>query len=59
MITTSRGIVLTNNNERLHILSAQLSDVGDYWCEATNVAGKSRKNFNLDVLGKCCSLIQQ
>uniref|UniRef100_H2YT90 Ig-like domain-containing protein n=1 Tax=Ciona savignyi TaxID=51511 RepID=H2YT90_CIOSA len=36
--------------QRLHILSAQLSHVGNYWCEATNVAGKSRKDYRLDVI---------
>ncbi|CAK8691082.1 unnamed protein product [Clavelina lepadiformis] len=50
LINTSRGIVFTNNKQRLHILSAQLSDAGSYRCEATNVAGKSRKDFNLEVI---------
>nr|XP_018668081.2 hemicentin-1 [Ciona intestinalis] len=50
LINASRGIVFTNGRQRLHILSAQLSHVGNYWCEATNIAGKSRKDYTLDVI---------
>ena len=33
--------------------SAQVQDSGRYTCEATNVAGKTEKNYNLNVWGEC------
>lgn len=32
--------------------SAQVQDSGRYSCEATNVAGKTEKNYNLNVWGE-------
>ena len=34
------------------ISSAQVQDAGRYTCEATNVAGKTEKNYNLNVWGE-------
>lgn len=33
----------------LQIDSTQVQDSGRYTCEATNVAGKTEKNYNLNV----------
>lgn len=32
--------------------SAQVQDSGRYSCQATNVAGKTEKNYNLNVWGE-------
>jgi len=32
--------------------SSQVQDAGRYTCEATNVAGKTEKNYNLNVWGE-------
>lgn len=37
-------------------MSAQIQDTGRYTCEATNVAGKTEKNYNLNIWGKYHSL---
>lgn len=39
----------------MQIASAQIQDTGRYTCEATNVAGKTEKNYNLNVWGKSLS----
>ena len=36
----------------LQIDSSQVQDSGRYTCEATNVAGKTEKNYNLNVWGE-------
>lgn len=36
----------------LQIANAQLQDTGRYTCEAINIAGKTEKNYNLNVLGE-------
>lgn len=33
-------------------MSAQIQDTGRYTCEATNIAGKTEKNYNLNVWGE-------
>ena len=33
------------------ITGAQVQDSGRYTCEATNIAGKTEKNYNLNVWG--------
>uniref|UniRef100_A0A670IF80 Hemicentin 1 n=1 Tax=Podarcis muralis TaxID=64176 RepID=A0A670IF80_PODMU len=39
----------------LSITEVQTQDTGRYTCEATNVAGKTEKNYNVNVWGKICS----
>lgn len=34
------------------IEDAQVQDTGRYTCEATNVAGKTEKNYNVNIWGK-------
>lgn len=34
------------------IEDAQVQDSGRYTCEATNVAGKTEKNYNVNIWGK-------
>ncbi|XP_066533975.1 hemicentin-1 [Hoplias malabaricus] len=44
------GMTLSEDGSVLKIANAQLQDTGRYTCEATNVAGKTEKNYNLNVL---------
>ncbi|XP_055041763.2 hemicentin-1 isoform X2 [Misgurnus anguillicaudatus] len=43
------GLSLSENSSLLKIDNAQVQDTGRYTCEATNVAGKTEKNYNLNV----------
>ncbi|KAI7799480.1 hemicentin-1 isoform X1 [Triplophysa rosa] len=43
------GLSLSEDQSYLKIDSAQVQDTGRYTCEATNVAGKTEKNYNLNV----------
>uniref|UniRef100_A0A3B3BIE7 Hemicentin 1 n=1 Tax=Oryzias melastigma TaxID=30732 RepID=A0A3B3BIE7_ORYME len=43
------GLIVADHGSRLKIKSAQVQDSGRYTCEATNVAGKTEKNYNLNV----------
>ncbi|XP_028823701.1 hemicentin-1 isoform X1 [Denticeps clupeoides] len=43
------GVTVAGDGGLLKISSAQLQDTGRYTCEATNVAGKTEKNYNLNV----------
>ncbi|XP_076872442.1 hemicentin-1 isoform X2 [Brachyhypopomus gauderio] len=43
------GLILTGDGGVLKISNAQLQDTGRYTCEATNVAGKTERNYNLNV----------
>ncbi|XP_051581270.1 hemicentin-1-like isoform X1 [Myxocyprinus asiaticus] len=43
------GLSLSEDGSLLKIDSAQVQDTGRYMCEATNVAGKTGKNYNLNV----------
>uniref|UniRef100_A0ABM0M4D4 Hemicentin-1-like n=1 Tax=Saccoglossus kowalevskii TaxID=10224 RepID=A0ABM0M4D4_SACKO len=44
------GPRILRGNTLLQIYSSQVTDIGQYQCVATNVAGNSSKIFNLDVL---------
>lgn len=43
------------------VLTARVSDTGQYVCVADNVAGSAEKSFNLNVHGEChvnvCNII--
>jgi len=43
--------LLSRDGRELSIKSASLEDTARYTCVATNVAGETRRNFNVDVLG--------
>ncbi|XP_053542916.1 hemicentin-1 isoform X1 [Ictalurus punctatus] len=43
------GLSVSEDGSVLQIASAQIQDTGRYTCEATNVAGKTEKNYNLNV----------
>uniref|UniRef100_A0A3B4E5X1 Hemicentin 1 n=1 Tax=Pygocentrus nattereri TaxID=42514 RepID=A0A3B4E5X1_PYGNA len=43
------GMTVSEDGSVLQIVSAQLQDTGRYTCEATNIAGKMEKNYNLNV----------
>ncbi|KAG8556200.1 hypothetical protein GDO81_017963 [Engystomops pustulosus] len=44
------GVNISNNGSVLQIDGAQVKDAGRYSCEAVNVAGKTEKNFNVNIL---------
>ncbi|KAJ0032742.1 hypothetical protein NQD34_002823 [Periophthalmus magnuspinnatus] len=46
------GLTVSEDGSLLKISRAQMQDSGRYTCEATNVAGKTDKNYNLNVWGK-------
>ncbi|KAK7889296.1 hypothetical protein WMY93_024856 [Mugilogobius chulae] len=43
------GLTVSEDGSLLKIARAQMQDSGRYTCEATNVAGKTDKNYNLNV----------
>ncbi|XP_045905935.1 hemicentin-1 [Micropterus dolomieu] len=43
------GLTVSADGSVLKVNSAQVQDSGRYSCEATNVAGKTEKNYNLNV----------
>ncbi|XP_022603168.1 hemicentin-1 [Seriola dumerili] len=43
------GLTVSTDGSLLKVDSAQVQDSGRYTCEATNVAGKTEKNYNLNV----------
>ncbi|KAG5850585.1 hypothetical protein ANANG_G00084020 [Anguilla anguilla] len=43
------GLTVSGDGSTLKIDSSQVQDMGRYTCEATNVAGKTEKNYNLNV----------
>ncbi|XP_034438633.1 hemicentin-1 isoform X1 [Hippoglossus hippoglossus] len=43
------GLTVLSDGSLLKVDSAQVQDSGRYTCEATNVAGKTEKNYNLNV----------
>ncbi|XP_040895666.1 hemicentin-1 [Toxotes jaculatrix] len=43
------GLTVSVDGSLLKVDSAQVQDSGRYTCEATNVAGKTEKNYNLNV----------
>ncbi|XP_070817740.1 hemicentin-1 [Chaetodon trifascialis] len=43
------GLTVSEDGSVLKVDSAQVQDSGRYSCEATNVAGKTEKNYNLNV----------
>ncbi|KAF3823359.1 hypothetical protein GH733_010795, partial [Mirounga leonina] len=45
------GLSISENGTVLKIEEAQVQDTGRYTCEATNVAGKTEKNYNVNIWG--------
>ncbi|XP_067846589.1 hemicentin-1 isoform X2 [Heptranchias perlo] len=43
------GLTVSDDGSTLKIEAAQVLDTGRYTCEATNVAGKTEKNYNLNI----------
>ncbi|XP_067893515.1 hemicentin-1 isoform X1 [Heterodontus francisci] len=43
------GLTVSDNGSTLMIEAAQVLDTGRYTCKATNVAGKTEKNYNLNI----------
>ncbi|XP_077013357.1 hemicentin-1 isoform X4 [Tamandua tetradactyla] len=43
------GFTVSENGSMLKIEEAQVQDTGRYTCEATNVAGKTEKNYNVNI----------
>ncbi|XP_010130628.1 PREDICTED: hemicentin-1, partial [Buceros rhinoceros silvestris] len=43
------GLSISENGSVLKIEGAQVHDTGRYTCEATNVAGKTEKNYNVNI----------
>ncbi|KAM6456551.1 hemicentin-1 isoform 2-T2 [Liasis olivaceus] len=43
------GVTITEGGSVLKIEQAQVQDTGRYTCEATNIAGKMEKNYNVNV----------
>ncbi|XP_055020737.1 hemicentin-1 [Boleophthalmus pectinirostris] len=43
------GLTVSEDGSLLKVARAQMQDSGRYTCEATNVAGKTDKNYNLNV----------
>ncbi|XP_064450302.1 hemicentin-1 isoform X2 [Mirounga angustirostris] len=43
------GLSISENGTVLKIEEAQVQDTGRYTCEATNVAGKTEKNYNVNI----------
>ncbi|XP_024052068.1 hemicentin-1-like, partial [Terrapene carolina triunguis] len=43
------GLSISEDGSVLKIEEAQVQDTGRYTCEATNVAGKTEKNYNVNV----------
>ncbi|XP_077463990.1 hemicentin-1 [Stigmatopora argus] len=43
------GLTLSADGSLLKVDSAQMQDSGRYTCEATNIAGKTEKNYNVNV----------
>uniref|UniRef100_A0A8C9DLV3 Hemicentin-1 n=1 Tax=Prolemur simus TaxID=1328070 RepID=A0A8C9DLV3_PROSS len=43
------GLSISENGSVLEIEDAQVQDTGRYTCEATNVAGKTEKNYNVNI----------
>ncbi|KAG8517174.1 Hemicentin-1 [Galemys pyrenaicus] len=43
------GLHISENGSVLKIEDAQVQDTGRYTCEATNIAGKTEKNYNVNI----------
>ncbi|XP_039213555.1 hemicentin-1 isoform X2 [Crotalus tigris] len=43
------GLTITEGGSILKIAQAQVQDTGRYTCEATNIAGKMEKNYNVNI----------
>lgn len=56
MMTVSPAVSFCQNSVSLsanwQISRVHVQDSGRYTCEATNIAGKTEKNYNLNVWGK-------
>jgi len=46
---------ISRDGQRLTVTGAETDDIGDYICEARNLAGVKRKEFDIDVHGMCLS----
>ncbi|XP_062920094.1 hemicentin-1 isoform X2 [Mobula hypostoma] len=44
------GLTVSDDGSTLQIESTQVLDTGRYTCEAINIAGKTEKNYNLNIL---------
>ena len=44
-----RRVSISLDGQRLTVVDAQLSDIGDYYCVARNLVGEKRKDFDVDV----------
>uniref|UniRef100_H0WC62 Hemicentin-1 n=1 Tax=Cavia porcellus TaxID=10141 RepID=H0WC62_CAVPO len=44
------GLSISENGSVLKIEDTQVQDTGRYTCEATNIAGKTEKNYNVNIL---------
>ncbi|KAG9483371.1 hypothetical protein GDO78_009341 [Eleutherodactylus coqui] len=49
-LVTGPGVHIYDNGSVLQIENAQVKDSGRYSCEAVNIAGKSEKNFIVNIL---------
>ncbi|CAH1786157.1 unnamed protein product, partial [Owenia fusiformis] len=49
-LLSNPNLRVVNNGRQLSIINAQLLDIGDYMCIASNAAGNHTKEFKLDVL---------
>ncbi|XP_056379622.1 hemicentin-1 isoform X2 [Hyla sarda] len=49
-LLTKAGVNIYNDGSVLQIEDAQVKDAGRYSCEAVNVAGKTEKNYNVNIL---------
>ncbi|XP_040264776.1 hemicentin-1 isoform X1 [Bufo bufo] len=49
-LVTRPGVKIYEDGSVLQIEDAQVKDTGRYSCEAVNIAGKTEKNFNVNIL---------
>ncbi|KAM9324527.1 hemicentin-1 [Gastrophryne carolinensis] len=49
-LANGHRIIISENGHILQIENAQTKDTGHYSCKAVNVAGKTEKNFNVNIL---------
>uniref|UniRef100_A0A8D2KTM3 Hemicentin 1 n=1 Tax=Varanus komodoensis TaxID=61221 RepID=A0A8D2KTM3_VARKO len=49
LLLKKQGLSITEDGSVLKIKGARVQDTGRYTCEATNIAGKTEKNYNVNV----------